>query len=187
MKKNNILLISLAIIVISAFGYSTLNILNYAGNNKIRFLDRSLASSNIDEVLKNPVFKNKVVYVDMWASWCGECIKQFPYTKAIKTRFKSDQVEYLYISYNNKYRIDHQTKWKELIKKNELEGYHLEVDKDFYGDLWNKITGPDEKHTIPRYIIIGRDGKILIKNAAVPKSGDILYKQIEFALNQKSP
>ncbi|SMO83648.1 Redoxin [Solitalea koreensis] len=164
-------------------GYSTYRIFNYSGNKKIHFLDHSLASKNIEEVLKSPEFKGKVVYVDIWASWCGECIKQFPYAKSLKTHFRAEPIAYLYISYNNKFRIDHQTKWKALIKKNNLEGYHLEVNKDFYEDLWSRIkTSTTEKITIPRYLIVGKDGKIVNKNAANPESEAIVYEQIQKAL-----
>lgn len=32
-------------------------------------------------------FKNKVVYVDFWASWCKPCRKSFPFMNDLQTRY----------------------------------------------------------------------------------------------------
>lgn len=33
-------------------------------------------------------YKNKVVYLDFWASWCGPCRKSFPWLNAIQNKYK---------------------------------------------------------------------------------------------------
>lgn len=35
-------------------------------------------------------FKGKVVYVDFWASWCGPCLKSFPFMEEMQQKYADD-------------------------------------------------------------------------------------------------
>lgn len=35
-------------------------------------------------------YQGKVVYVDFWASWCGPCLKSFPFMQEMHTRYSND-------------------------------------------------------------------------------------------------
>ena len=51
-------------------------------------------------------FEGKVLYIDIWASWCGPCRKQFPYSKELKNKFSKKQlkkIKFIYISIDNDY------------------------------------------------------------------------------------
>ncbi|MFY0675359.1 MAG: TlpA family protein disulfide reductase [Bacteroidia bacterium] len=118
-------------------------------------------------------FKGKVVYIDFWASWCGPCMQQVPYAKALKEEYADNKdMVFLYIS------IDKDAKaWRQAVEEKELKGVHV-LAKDFKHDVPQSynVSG------IPTYYIIGRDGNIYKNNAPRPSSGDQLKDLLNAAL-----
>ena len=117
--------------------------------------------------------KGNVVYVDVWATWCGPCVAEFPHSRALKERFKdAKDVKWVYVSIDN---ANAREKWVEAVAKHQLKGIHL-----FSGEGWNatiaklyQITG------IPRYLLIDKAGNIYDSNASRPSSGDVIYNEIQ--------
>jgi thiol-disulfide isomerase/thioredoxin len=121
-------------------------------------------------------FKGKVVYVDFWASWCGPCKQQFPFSKSLHDKFSPKQLKnivFLYISID-----DQEDKWKAAIQQFGLEGKHA-ISKGG----WNSpITAKYGIRSIPRYMIIGKDGRIIDEDAKRPSDPaifDDLIKVLE--------
>ncbi|WP_316836306.1 TlpA disulfide reductase family protein [Pedobacter nutrimenti] len=131
-----------------------------------------LANVNtFDEVLSR--FKNKLVYVDMWATWCGPCKAEFEYNPSLKKFLKANQIEMLYISMD-KQEADQQ--WQQMIRYYDLSGKHIRTSDSLRQDLMNKFWD-GKGYSIPRYLII-KDGKVVEANAMRPADKDKLYQQI---------
>lgn len=130
-----------------------------------------------DVTLKD--FAGKVVYMDFWASWCSPCRYEMKNgSPKLHAKFKDNKdVVFLYVSLDSK--VD---AWKKAIKDDKIEGVHLlsqaksGVDSAV-GKAFN-ISG------IPRYVIIGKDGKIFDNDAPRP-SQDITQAKINEALAAK--
>ncbi|MBO9732104.1 MAG: TlpA family protein disulfide reductase [Chitinophaga sp.] len=126
-----------------------------------------------DVTLKD--FAGKVIYMDFWASWCTPCRYEMKNgSPKLHEKFKDNkQVVFLYISIDDK-----EANWKKAIEDDKIEGIHLLS----AGGMKSAVANAFNIHGVPRYIIIGRDGKIFDADASRP-SEDKTPARIEEALN----
>jgi len=103
-------------------------------------------------ILKN--HKGKTLVIEIWASWCGDCVKAMPKIKELQTN--NPNTAYVFISMDKT-----ADKWKEGIIKHELKGEHYMANDQMKG-VFGKAIDLD---WIPRYIIINKTGKIVIYRA----------------------
>jgi thiol-disulfide isomerase/thioredoxin len=107
-------------------------------------------------------FKGKVVYIDFWASWCGPCRQQFPFSKklhASMTKKELDKIIFLYISID-----DNEATWKKAVEQNALEGVNV-ISK---GGWSSEVCKFFNISSIPRYMIVNKKGKIVEQDAKRP-------------------
>lgn len=112
--------------------------------------------------------RGKLVYIDIWATWCSPCIKEIPSLKKLEAYFKGKDIQFVSICIS-----DTEERWKKMVKDKELGGIQL--------------FAPDEKISfledysiqgIPRFILIDKDGKIIDGDAKQP-SEPKLQEEIE--------
>ncbi len=93
--------------------------------------------------------QGKTIVIDIWASWCSDCIKGMPKVKALQKDYK-DAV-YVFLSLDRS-----QEAWKKGIKKYNVSGEHYFMQsgwKGAFGDFVNL-------NWIPRYMVINEQGNI---------------------------
>lgn len=108
-------------------------------------------------------FLGKVVYIDVWATWCGPCIAEHPAMEKLQASFKDKAVAFVAVS------IDDSTEpWRKMVEKKNLGGIHLYAQGAWSSDIIDNylING------IPRFILIDKEGNIVNADAARP-SGNI--------------
>lgn len=110
-------------------------------------------------------FKNKVVYVDVWATWCVPCRKEFPYMKDLEADYKNKNIVFIGVSTDE---VKNYNKWVKFLQDNSLVGIQL-----FAGDRKDDIMKPYKITTIPRFLLFGKDGKIVSSSAPRPSSSEI--------------
>jgi len=150
----------------------------YRGSDKIILLNEGQEYTSIKDIIGQPQFKNKVIYVDIWGTSCPPCFEELKnHTPGLTNRYKdSTDIAFLYIC------IDvhpfPQMRWKEKIKQLEPLGYHVLVDEKAEKKLAEDIIGQavDGKYFpyIPCYFIIDKKGKIVKRPALDPNLGELL-------------
>lgn len=105
-----------------------------------------------EDILKQ--HKGKTLVIEVWASWCGDCVKAMPKIKELQA--DHPDVAYLFISMDRTAEA-----WKTGIEKHELKGNHFMANDQMKG-VFGKAIDLD---WIPRYIILDKTGKIVLYRA----------------------
>lgn len=100
-----------------------------------------------DEKVDFRSFKNKVVFINIWAVWCGPCKREMPSIEQLYKKVDANQIAFVMLSIDRD--VD---KMKRYIEK---EGYSFPVYRpaDNLPELLNVPS-------IPATFIVGKDGKV---------------------------
>ena len=126
-------------------------------------------------------FKGKVVYIDVWATWCGPCLKEVQDLPALKEKAHNMDVVYLYISID---RPEERKKWEKTIAYHQLKGYHLLVNEKLGKSLYTELGNERQILSIPCFVIIDKTGKIVIRHAAAPSEPEKVIEQLSTYYNK---
>ncbi|KAB7731370.1 redoxin family protein [Rudanella paleaurantiibacter] len=111
--------------------------------------------------------KGKVVYMDVWATWCLPCRVEFPHAKKLQQTFlPTDEVAFLYVSIDKD-----EAAWKRIVNAGVApSGYHINGFDQKQSDQFAQsyLIG-----SIPRYILVDKLGNIVNPEAPKPSSKDI--------------
>ena len=105
------------------------------------------------------LFPNKVVYVDVWASWCGPCLKELPHSIDLQRNYKDKEVVFLFLSVD-----ENKSRWEATVKAKEIKGTHVLANEHVVHDLEVNY----ELRGIPRYLLFDKKGKLVNANADRP-------------------
>lgn len=113
-------------------------------------------------------YKGKLVYVDFWASWCMPCRGEMPYSFKLRKEYEHKPIVFIYISTD-----ENKKDWLNAsIEEN--------LDKDINFLLLNsrkaEFVRQYKINSIPRYMLIDKDGKIISDNA--PRPSDKALQQL---------
>jgi len=121
-------------------------------------------------------FKGKVVFIDVWATWCGPCRGEIPFLKQLEEEYKNNSdIVFLGISIDSK---ESRQKWIRFIQKEKLDGTQLLDDE---GKTFGKKYGIA---AVPRFLLIDRQGKWIEVRCPLPSNTMELKKYLDAALQE---
>lgn len=113
--------------------------------------------NELDSIVSLRDFKDKVLYINFWATWCGPCIQNIPALNDMITEFADDdKIVFLNISLDSE-----KEKWRIAISKHKLEGINLLAE----GNWPSKLKSYFNIKGIPHYVIL-RENNVLEENFA---------------------
>lgn len=104
-------------------------------------------------------FRGKYVYIDLWATWCNPCKREFPHLKQLEADFKDAQITFLGLSTDRD-----KGKWEEMVRSGVLSGVQLYLGPGSSFQKAYKIDG------IPRFILLDKEGRIISNDMSRPSS-----------------
>jgi thiol-disulfide isomerase/thioredoxin len=124
-----------------------------------------VSSVQADKVIETIVtkYKNKVVLIDLWATWCGPCLDAMQQFRATKSKFHDKDVAFVYLTNGSSPR----KLWEEKIKGIGNEHYYLT------GNQWEYVMNQFEFKYIPSYVIYNKEGVLINKFTAFPGSEQV--------------
>ncbi|TCZ72825.1 ABC transporter permease [Flaviaesturariibacter aridisoli] len=118
-------------------------------------------------------FHGRYVVLDVWATWCGPCRKESPYFEDMAERYTDEKLLFVAVSVD-----EEKAAWQREARFRSSRVLQLHVP-----DAMEQFLKPYSIETIPRFLLIGPDGRIL--NAFMPPPSDpgfasILQREIPF-------
>ncbi|MDR2915609.1 MAG: redoxin family protein [Tannerella sp.] len=135
------------------------------------------------------MFKGKVIYIDIMASWCKPCITELTHSKQLESFFLENDIVKLFISIDSP---DDISKCLNILQEQNLNGYFLPYHNTEAKELNNSsfakeieplfITFDENGNmtgmSIPQFIIIDKNGTIAELKAKRPGNPEALKNQL---------
>ncbi|PHQ27913.1 TlpA family protein disulfide reductase [Leeuwenhoekiella nanhaiensis] len=120
----------------------------------------SAIDKNNEEVDLND-FKGKVLFIDVWATWCAPCLSQRPQVLELARKYEANpNFEVLMVSVDSS-----KDKWQSFLdREKDSEGINLFI-KD---GLRSSFRENYNVKSIPRYILIDEKGKLINSDIGEP-------------------
>ena len=120
-------------------------------------LNDKFVTLNGDSILFKTILEKHLgntVFIDVWASWCKDCLEGLPSVKELQQ--KHPEVDFVYLSLDKT-----QKAWKKGINRLEIKGDHYFMQSGWKGAMGTFL----DLDWIPRYMIIDKQGSIKVFKA----------------------
>ena len=116
----------------------------------------------------------KVLYIDIWATWCAPCCMEIPYMEKLVERFKN-QENIAFVSISDDKTAE---PWQEKLERDKPAWPQYRIDPEGEEKFMKSLN----INSIPRFILLDKEGKIIEIDAPRPsdeKIDDFLNKAIQ--------
>ncbi|BDD09235.1 hypothetical protein FUAX_16670 [Fulvitalea axinellae] len=117
--------------------------------------------------------KGKVIYLDLWATWCGPCKGEMPFAKKLKAKMKGKDVAFVYLCGSSR-----EGDWKSSIVDMDISGDHYFLNREQTTEVLKMF----DSRGFPTYRVFDKEGNE-VKGMAGRPSNPGTAKSLEKLLN----
>ena len=117
----------------------------------------NIDTSGIKELIRNK--SDKLRLINVWASWCGPCVQEFPDFVIIDRIYRSREFEFVSINADKLSRKDNVLKF---LQKNEASNKNYIFNSDNNSELVESID-PQWSGALPYTMLIEQGGKVIYR------------------------
>ena len=136
---------------------------NTKKNNNILISELSNNTQDILSKLNVDKFKDKVVYVDIWATWCRPCLAEIPYSKILESKFEGKNIAFITLCCSSK-----QENWEKIVNEYDIPGEHHLLNENqcmYMRDKYHLVS-------FPTFMIFNK-GDLIYADAPRPSSNEL--------------
>lgn len=132
----------------------------------------SIKTSDVGEIFNSILnkHKNKVLYIDCWATWCAPCRGEMPHLKKLIEKLAGKDVEFIFLCIDSE-----KDNWKAMLSELQIGGTHYCLNKSESSAL-RKILGISG---IPHYVMVDKDGTIVKQGHDIRPSSSSAESEIQ--------
>ncbi len=115
-------------------------------------------------------YKNRVIYIDNWSSWCSPCLKEMDYSVELQKEFVNKEIVFVFLCIPASSYYDNLA--TSIVNEKQIPGEH------YFMNYWQAVLNQErfKSKGIPRYMLINKKGIIIDNDAPWPSSAQIRGK-----------
>lgn len=137
-------------------------------NTLLKLTKNTPANELITKILDD--HKGKIIYLDIWATWCSPCRKEMPFSKKLMQTLNNDKVAFVYLCVDSE-----EDKWKAIISELNISGSHYLATPDQSRFLYQLF----EMNGVPQYVLLDTKGNVIEKGIQLRPSESLIKTKID--------
>lgn len=118
--------------------------------------------------------RDKVVFLDFWATWCVPCVHQLPSHRKLQNLFEQEEVVFVYVSVDK-----NNDAWQKFVKTRSLPGIHLSAGMNMFK---SSVAKKYKVSSLPYTLLIDKEGRIVwhhVGGYSVQKVGSLIAQLLQ--------
>ena len=118
-------------------------------------------------------YRGRIIYVDLWGTWCGPCMREMEYVSQLHETLKGLPVTYMYFANKSPEEL-----WQKTAKRFGLDGEDC-VNLRLEDQQQRAVEGYLGIHSFPTFLLIDPDGTIVTNKAPRPSQSEAVREAVQ--------